>query len=181
MADKNWHRISSRTIFESSIVNLRARLSVNPRNQKESEFYIAEFPDWANIIALTPEKHVVLIRQFRHGTGRIEVELPGGCVDPGEAPLHGAVRELSEETGYNGENPRLIGSMSPNPSFQTNNCYTYLIENAVISGSQNLDDGEDIEVFTIPLEEVDTLIDNGELTNSMIIAAFYFLKKAGIS
>ena len=98
-------------------------LSVNPRNQQEHKFYVAEFPDWANIIALTPDNHVVLIRQYRHGSDRFEVELPGGCIDPGEAPLDAAVRELLEETGYSGENPVIIGQMSPNPSIPLNSSH----------------------------------------------------------
>ena len=177
---EKWPVNSTRNIFSSRIVEINGRMSVNPRNGIENEYYIADFPDWANIIALTPEKEIVLIKQYRHGTQKIEVEIPGGCVDPGEDPLDGAIRELEEETGYIGENPQYIGKVSPNPSFQSNYCHSILLENARPGGMQKLDDGEDIEVFTASLEDVENLIESGELSNSMVIAALYLLKKNGL-
>jgi ADP-ribose pyrophosphatase len=180
MQPQKWPIKSSRSIFSTSIVSLNANLSVNPRNGVENEYYVADFPDWANVIALTPEKEIVLIRHFRHGTKKLEVEIPGGCVEKGENPLAGAIRELREETGYIGKDPVFIGSVTPNPSFQGNQCYTYLLENVHLGAEQELDDGEDIEVFTLPLSKIDSLIENGELSNSMVIAALYFLKKHGL-
>ena len=180
MYPQNWQVKSSRCIFDSPIVNLKVKLSVNPRNGHENEYYLAEFPNWANVIALTSDRQLVLIRHYRHGTAQLEVEIPGGCIEKGEAPLTAAIRELKEETGYTGQKPILLGRVSPNPSFQDNYCYTYLVENAVLSDQQEMDDGEDIEVFTYPLTEIDTLIENGELSNSMVIAALYLLRKQGI-
>ena len=80
-----------------------------------------------------------------------EVEIPGGCIDPREATLDAAARELAEETGYTGEKPQLIGQTSPNPSLQDNTCFTVLIKNCQLTQDVHLDDGEDIEVFKIPL------------------------------
>ncbi|MCM8527089.1 MAG: NUDIX hydrolase [Lentisphaeraceae bacterium] len=171
-----WKVKSTRKIFSSHIVELEGRMSVNPRNGIEDEYYIATFPDWCNVIALTPEKEIVLIRHFRHGSRTFEVEFPGGCIDEGEKPLDAAVRELKEETGYVGKNPVLISNISPNPSFQTNRCYTVFIENAKKVTEQSLDEGEDIEIFKVPLEKVPELIQEGSIGNSMIIAAFYLFE-----
>lgn len=168
-----WNINSTREIFSSHIVNIEGRMSVNPRNGLEDEYYIATFPNWCNVIAITPKNEIVLIRHFRHGSREIEIEFPGGCIDEGEEPLKAAVRELEEETGYIGKNPILIGDISPNPSFQTNRCYTIFIEDAIQSSSQSLDDGEDIEIFTIPITDVPKMIREGKISNSMIIAAFY--------
>jgi len=169
-----WHINSRRNIFSSHIVNLEGRMSINPRNGNEAEYYIASFPDWCNVIALTPESEIILIRHFRHGSREFEIEFPGGCIDPGEDILKAAPRELEEETGYIGESPIQIAKFSPNPSFQTNHCYTVLIPNAKQLSVQNLDEGEDIEIFSVPVTNIPKMIKDGEITNSMIIAAFYF-------
>ena len=169
-----WKINSTREIFTSHIVNLEGRMSVNPRNGKEDEYYIANFPDWCNAIALTPENEVVLIKHFRHGSRDFEIEFPGGCIDEGESPLNAGIRELLEETGYEGNNSIQIADFSPNPSFQTNRCYTVLIENARLVSEQSLDEGEDIEIFKRPINEIPQMIKDGEITNSMIVAAFYY-------
>lgn len=168
-----WNINSTREIFSSHIVNLEGRMSENPRNGIEDEYYIASFPNWCNVIAITPKDEIVLIRHFRHGSREFEIEFPGGCIDEGEDPLKAGVRELEEETGYIGETPVLIGNISPNPSFQINRCYTIFTKNVKLTSTQSLDDGEDIEVFTMPIKDVPRMIKEGKISNSMIIAAFY--------
>ena len=169
-----WKINSTREIFASHIVNLEGRMSVNPRNGKEDEYYIASFPDWCNVIGITPKNEIILIKHFRHGSRDFEIEFPGGCIDEGENPLNAGKRELLEETGYEGNQPVQIANFSPNPSFQTNRCYTVLIENVRQVAEQSLDEGEDIEIFKRPINEIPKMIKDGEITNSMIVAAFYY-------
>ncbi|MCH2207208.1 MAG: NUDIX hydrolase [Lentisphaerales bacterium] len=171
-----WQLSSSKVIFHSKIFTIESHWATNPRNGVSDEFYSAKFPDWVNVIALTPEEEVLLIRHFRHGTRKFEIEVPGGCIDKGENPLHAAVRELAEETGYSGDLPILLGQLSPNPSLQDNSCYTVLINNCQQTQAMNLDDGEDIEVFKVSLAEVKDLIFNGKISNTMVVSAFYFLQ-----
>ena len=169
-----WQINSTRKIFSSHIVELEGRMSVNPRNGKEDEYYIASFPDWCNVIATTAKNEIILIKHFRHGSREFEIEFPGGCIDEGEKPVDAAVRELLEETGYQGDKASLIADFSPNPSFQTNRCFTVLIENVTKVSEQSLDEGEDIEIFKAKLDEIPMMIKNGQINNSMIVAAFYY-------
>ena len=156
---KQWKTLSHKTVLNSPIMRVEQKIAVNPRNDKECEFTTAHFPNWVNVIALTPEKEIILIRQFRHGTDIYEVETPGGCIDDTDKnPVEAGVRELLEETGYAGENARLIGQVSPNPAMQGNICFFVLVENAKLTSAQILDHGEDIEVFKVPYEEVHELI-----------------------
>lgn len=169
-----WQTRSTKKLFKNRIVELESRVSINPRNGNEAEYVVASFPEWCNVVALTPEKEIVLIRHYRHGSGQIEAEFPGGCVDLGESPLDAAVRELQEETGFIGDKPILIGDVFPNPALQTNKCHTVLITNAKKTTEQKLDDGEDIEVFLKPTAEIAHMIKTGKIKNCMIITAFYF-------
>jgi len=124
------------------------------------------------VIALTDEDEVVLIRQFRHGTAEVTVEIPGGLVDPGEAPQVAAARELLEETGFAGATPVHLGSVEPNPALQDNVCSTWLIRAARPVAQPRPDDMEQIEVVLLPRDEVDSWIDSGSIRHALVVAAF---------
>jgi 8-oxo-dGTP pyrophosphatase MutT (NUDIX family) len=135
------------------------------------------FPDWVLTLALTPRQEVVMVRQYRHGTEQVCLELPGGLVDPDDAsPELSARRELLEETGFTVSNIRLIGECYPQPAILSNRCFFYLAEGAVKSQQQNMDAGEDIEILTIPLDKIRTKIENKEIDHGMVLLAFYFFR-----
>ncbi|MBN2418476.1 MAG: NUDIX hydrolase, partial [Deltaproteobacteria bacterium] len=100
MKVKPWKRISSTIEKTFRIFDLRIDRAVSPRTGLEHEFYIFESKEWVNIIPVTKDKEIVLIRQYRHGVGDIILEIPGGIVEEDDTPLGAAVRELKEETGY---------------------------------------------------------------------------------
>jgi 8-oxo-dGTP pyrophosphatase MutT (NUDIX family) len=122
---------------------------------------------------LTTDNDVVLIRQYRHGTRTITLEIPGGVIEGNDSPEEAAKRELREETGYHASHMRLLGHVHPNPAFLNNICYTYLAREVFIAGEQEQDEKEDIEVVLRPLKEIPRLIQEGEITHSLILAAFY--------
>lgn len=173
---EKWQLSKEKTVFTARIFTVESHIAKNPRNNIEAEYFTLKFPDFVNVIAVTEDKNVVLIKQFKHGSKEIEIEVPGGCIDHGECPLEAGVRELAEETGYTGGKPQLIGTNLPNPAIQGNRCYTVLIENCHLSKARELDEGEDIEVFKIPLKDVKDMIINGKISNAMVIAAFYCLQ-----
>src|SRR5215468_5476548 len=95
-----WELVRSEYLARCRILNLRRDLSIDPRDGRQHDFYVIEAPDWVNVIPLTPDGQVVMIEQYRHGSGEVTLEIPGGMVDEGEEPHEAAVRELWEETGY---------------------------------------------------------------------------------
>ena len=132
------------------------------------------YGDWVTVVALTKQKELVLVRQYRHGAQKVILELPGGASEAGESPLQAARRELLEETGYASEQFIQIGCVSPNPANQTNLIYSFLALDAEKVGSQNLDETEEIEVVLKPLEEVIAMAKHGELLQSMQVSAVFF-------
>lgn len=173
MTVKPWKLISSNRNESFRIFNLRTDRAVSPRTNKEHEFYILESKDWVNVIPLTRNEEVVLIRQYRHGIQRVTLEIPGGIVEKGDSPEKTAQKELREETGYSASEMILMGSVHANPAFLNNRCYTYLAKDVYIAGERELDEREDIETVIKPLKEIPGLIMKGEITHSLVLVAFY--------
>ena len=135
-----------------------------------------ESPDWVNVIPLTLEGNVILIRQYRHGTEDVTLEVPGGMVDAADAdPSVSAARELREETGYEVEAIIHLGSVAPNPAFLNNQCHSYLALGVRPVHEVALDGAEDIAFEEIPLAAIPDLIRSGAITHSLTITAFYYL------
>ncbi len=145
----------------------------------EREFVVIEAPDWVNVVAVTPEFEVVLIRQFRHGVGLVTLEIPGGVVDDGEKPEDTALRELREETGFTSPKAERLGVVWPNPAIQNNSCHVFLARDARWVGAPRPDPLERIEVVTAPLARVPGLIGDGSIRHALVIAAFGLLDMLG--
>ncbi len=160
-----------KTLLHTRLCDFVSAKVQSKRTGKNSEFFRFDFTDWVNVVALTKEKHIVIIKQFRFGTERIEIEIPGGAIEKGEDPLTAGLRELLEETGYSGKSGRVIGKVCPNPAIQNNWCYTVLIEGVTKVAEQNMDEMEDIEVNLISLEEMDSLIKNGSISHGLVLNA----------
>lgn len=151
----------------------RARFDTltNPRTGQSMQRTVLETPDWVNVVALTPERRLVVVRQYRFGIEGITTEIPGGVVDRGEAHEEAARRELREEAGYTAESWSYLGAVEPNPAFQDNLCHHWLAERATITHGQELDSGEDIEVSTLALEEVREAIQSGSIRHALVLTA----------
>lgn len=134
---------------------------------------IFEFRVWANIVALTKNKEVVLVKQYRHGICETLLEFPGGVVEDGEDPMEGAKRELLEETGYSASQCIPIGQIYPNPALQTNTLHCYLAVDVEKVSVQNLDAGEDIEVQLIPFDELVEMAKRGEFRHALMVAVLF--------
>jgi 8-oxo-dGTP pyrophosphatase MutT (NUDIX family) len=136
---------------------------------------VVDTPHWVNVVALTSEDQVVLVRQFRHGRESVTLEIPGGMVDVGESPLLAGQRELREETGYCSQHWIELGVVEPNPAFQTNLCWTYLALDVQRDSEIALDPGEVIEIELVSLSQIPQLISVGEIRHSLVVCGFFHL------
>jgi ADP-ribose pyrophosphatase len=169
-----WPIVRSTPEKSYRVFAVRTDTARSPRTGKEHDFYVIESVDWVNVIPLTPDDQVVMVRQYRHGTRQISLEIPGGLVNPRDTPLDTAHKELLEETGYQAEEVTLIGTAHPQPAVFNNRHLTFLATRMRKTAALDLDEGEDIEVVLVPLSEIPRLIREGEITNAMVILAFYW-------
>jgi 8-oxo-dGTP pyrophosphatase MutT (NUDIX family) len=173
MSPRPWNIVSSQLKEGFRIFGLRIDRAVSPRTEQAHDFYVLESRSWVNVIPLTPEQEVVLVRQYRHGTREVTLEIPGGIVETSDSPEESAHRELREETGYEAAEMIALSFVHPNPAFLDNRCYTFIAKDVRLMGQQEQDDKEDIQVIRRPLKEIPGMIRDGEITHSLVIAAFY--------
>ncbi|HEY1549110.1 MAG TPA: NUDIX hydrolase [Kofleriaceae bacterium] len=157
-------------VFQTAFVD-----GTHPRTGAPKRFSLIEAVDWVNVIALTSDARVVLIKQFRVGSASICLEIPGGMVDPGESPETAAGRELAEETGYTSSRWKQIGNVSPNPAIMTNRLYSYLALDCVKTQPQRLEGSEVIDVELASLADCHRAIREGRIDHALVIVAFAHL------
>jgi ADP-ribose pyrophosphatase len=170
-----WRRVESEQLADCRVFRVRRDVSEDPRRGRQHDFYVIEAPDWINVVPLTAAGEVVLIEQYRHGSGEVSLEIPGGRVDDEEPPLEAARRELYEETGYEAVEIIELGRMRPNPAIQNNLIHTFAALGAVRRGEPVNDGTEHTIVRLVPLAEIPRLIAGGQISHALVVAAFHLL------
>jgi ADP-ribose pyrophosphatase len=169
-----WEKISSKLLGDFRIFTLRSDVKISPRTGKEHDFFVLDSVNWVNVIAVTPDQQLVMVEQYRHGSNTVELEIPGGMMDADEIdPVATAVRELREETGYEGKNARLLGRIHANPAILSNTCFTVLVENCELKHSIELDHGEDLITRLVPVTEIPKLVADEKIGHSLVVVALY--------
>lgn len=170
-----WTLLSYEKALETRVLDVYIqRTQSQDHPEKKGDFVVLDMVDWVNVIAITTEQQVVFIRQYRQGTRKITLEIPGGMVDAGEDFLTAGLRELKEEAGGVGTSVMQIGVCEPNPALQRNRCGTILVTGVEL-GESDWDPNEEIEVVLVPLSDVPNLLRSGAVTHSLVIAAFQWL------
>jgi len=164
-----WKKLREEPYATTRIFDVVRAIYHHPRREKPQDFFVINPPDWVNVVALTTDRQLVLVRQFRYGINEFSLEIPGGIIEAGEDPVAAGVRELREESGFVGHNARLLGSVHPNPAMQSNRCHLVLVEEAQRSADLEWDPDEEMEILTKPVDEVYALAQSGGITHSLVL------------
>ena len=172
---KPWQKLSSKALGDYRIFSVRSDEKVSPRTGQKHDFYIIDCVDWVNVLAVTPDEHLVMVEQYRHGTNTVELEIPGGIMDASEtSPVATGVRELREETGYEGEKARLLGNVFANPAIMSNTCHTVIVENCALKHGVEFDSGEDLITRLVPIADIPQLVEAGKIRHPLVVVALYY-------
>jgi len=172
----HWEVLSEKHIADCKVFDVYEERCRHPGDGREGDFYSIASNDWVNTLALTPDRELVMVQQYRFAIRELSWEIPGGIIDPGETPLEAGLRELREETGHTGENARILAHCSPNPAILRNRCHFALVENVRKTEGTNFDANEEIQVRTVPLEEVLGWARNMKLQHTLTLNALFYLQ-----
>lgn len=163
-------------VYESPIFRVFEGRTLTPAGT-EMKVSTIDAPDWVNVIPLDAQGHVLMIRQYRHGSGLLTWEFPGGMVDGSEDPAEAALRELEEETGWTAGKIIPLGSSNPNPAFMTNTVHFFLATELRNTGAKHLDEHEATEERFWPWEEVEERLGDAEFNHGIMLNTAWFYKK----
>jgi 8-oxo-dGTP pyrophosphatase MutT (NUDIX family) len=151
-----WTEVERKEVYHSRVVSVNDARCRSPQGE-ERTFTVIDSSDWVIVVPLIKTIRgdcFLMVRQWRHGSGELSLEFPGGVIEKGEKPEEGAVRELAEESAYRAEKLLKLGTMSPNPAIMSNHVHFYYAEDLVPLSHQNLDEDEFVDAELIPAEEV---------------------------
>jgi 8-oxo-dGTP pyrophosphatase MutT (NUDIX family) len=174
---QSWEKIEDEDEGDFRVFSVRRRRARSPRSGHEYDFHVLDAPDWVNVVPVTPEGEVVCVRQYRPGTDEVTLEIPGGMIEPGEAPEAAARRELLEETGFAAERFVALGVVDPNPAIQSNACHTFLAAGATQQQAPTPDGAEELSVERVPLDETRALVRDGSIRHALVVVAFYLVER----
>lgn len=143
------------------------------------EYHVAEYPDWACVLALTDDGDAVLIEQYRYGIDRVLLELPAGAIDPGEEPETAAQRELVEETGYQAREWRRLGRLAVEPGRHTNYGHLYVALGCHKVAEPELDATEDLRLRLTPISSLTDRVEAGDIAHGIHAAALFWAQAKG--
>jgi ADP-ribose pyrophosphatase len=168
-----WRELDTRRLLQCRIFSVDESTAESPTDGSRHSFYRLSCADWVQLIALTALNELVMVRQYRHGSSGITLEVPGGLVESGEDPAQAALRECLEETGYRAERAELLGALNPNPALFPNRISTYWARNAERVANIVQSPTEHTEVVLVPLAELPDALRNGTIDHALVAGALW--------
>jgi ADP-ribose diphosphatase len=179
MSVKDWEEVARELLQDCRVFTVSRSTARSPRTGEPHPFYRIDSSDWVNIVAVTAQDELVMVRQYRHGEGRVTLEIPGGLVDAGESADVAAARELLEETGYRATSVERLGVVNPNPALFGNRTETYLARGVEKIAEIQNGHTEETTVELVPLADLHETLRAGKITSALVIAALYWFELEG--
>lgn len=168
-----WQVLHNEYLIRNQWLTVRKDYVRQPSGCEMEDFYVMEYPDWVNVIAITEDDRFIIEEQYRHGLQRINFELCAGCVEQGESPLEAAKRELLEETGFGEGVWEEFLVSAPNPNSMSNVCHTFLAKGVRLVSEPHREKTEDIKVHFLTLDELTKVLNEGKIIEGIMQAPIY--------
>lgn len=175
-----WKILSSEYLSSHRYFTARKDKCETPEGKIVEEYFVVEMPTTVCAVAITEEREVLMVKQYRHPIKEVILEIPGGFIDKDETPEQAVRRELKEETGYEFSTVIKVGKTAANPGVLDNYTYLFLAQGGKKTGAQSLDENEEIEIEKVSIAELKTLFLENKIIQSMHSnCIFYALREMG--
>ncbi|HSC13532.1 MAG TPA: NUDIX hydrolase [Gammaproteobacteria bacterium] len=168
-----WRELSRDTIVDGRIFTVERSTAESPVDGEPRAFDRIRSVDWAQLLPITRDNEAVLVRQYRHGSQRITLEMPGGLVDAGEDPATAALRECLEETGYRAHVARPLGVVNPNPALFAHRLHSFFATDVEPERAIQNTGTEVTEVLLVPVADLEGLLLAGEIDHALVAGALW--------
>jgi 8-oxo-dGTP pyrophosphatase MutT (NUDIX family) len=174
-----WTAVAAEPLQDCVVFRVSRTLARSPHTGSVHPFFRIDADAWVNVVALTDDDRVVLVRQWRHGAGEVTLEIPGGAVDPGESPQAAAERELLEETGFRARALESLGVLNPNPALFGNRVHTFVARGCERVSEVRNHGLEETAVELVPRGELRERVRAGQIDHALVVAALHLFELAG--
>jgi ADP-ribose pyrophosphatase len=170
---KPWREVRRERLVDCRIFEVERSIAASPIDGSEHDYYRVRSTDWVQIIPITANGEVVMVRQYRHGASSLVLEIPGGLIEAGEEPAVAAIRECLEETGFAAERVHSMGALNPNPAIHAHRLHSFYARGVSRVAEIQQTPTEFTEVELVPLDRIAEYLRTGKIDHSLVAATLW--------